>query len=192
MRAESSVPVKAVYSPSHDVSIDRDNEYEFLVGYEDYDLRPDTDFDLYYSISEEDFGLKLISYRDPYDEDRDGFFLLLAAPNVEVDPSELIAKDVIIVLDRSGSMEGKKFQQAQDALKYILGHLNPKDQFNIITFSTGTRAYASTLRPASEASEAMRWVDSLSAQGSTDINLALLEAVDLAEGQRPSMIPQAG
>jgi len=188
VRAESSVPVKAVYSPSHDVSIDRKNEYEFLVGYEAYDVTPDTDFDLFYSISEEDFGLNLISYRDPYDEDNDGFFMLLAAPNVEVDPNEIIAKDVILVLDRSGSMEGKKFQQAQDALKYVLEHLNPEDQFNIIAFSTGTLSYASSLRSASEAPDAMRWVDSLSAQGSTDINLALLEAVDLVEGQRPAMV----
>jgi Ca-activated chloride channel family protein len=188
VQVESNVPVKAVYSPSHNVSIDRESEYEFLVGYEAYDVIPDTDFDLFYSISEEDFGLNLISYRDPYDEDPDGFFMLLAAPNVEVDPDELIAKDVILVLDRSGSMEGKKFQQAQDALNYVLEHLNSKDQFNIIAFSTGTRAYASTLRPAAEAPEAIRWVDSLSAEGSTDINLALLEAVDLVDNQRPAMV----
>ncbi len=188
VRAESSVPIKAVYSPTHTVSIDRENEYEFLVGYEESDITPDKDFDLFYSISEEDFGLNLISFRDPLDEDSDGFFLLLAAPNVEVDPNESIAKDVVLVLDRSGSMEGKKFQQAQEALKFVLEHLNPEDRFNIIAFSTGTKAYAQSLKPASDASDAMRWVDSLSAQGSTDINLALLEAVALVDDQRPGMV----
>jgi Ca-activated chloride channel family protein len=188
IRAESSVPVKAVYSPTHNVSIDRINEFEFLVGYEESYITPDKDFDLFYSISEEDFGLNLISFRDPLDEDNDGFFLLLAAPNVEVDPDESIAKDVILVLDRSGSMEGKKFQQAQEALKFVLGHLNPEDRFNIIAFSTGTKAYSQSLKPASEAPDAIRWVDSLSAQGSTDINLALLEAVTLVDNQRPGMV----
>jgi Ca-activated chloride channel family protein len=188
VRAESSVPVKAVYSPTHNVSIDRINEFEFLVGYEESDITPDKDFDLFFSISEEDFGLNLISFRDPLDEDNDGFFLLLAAPNVEVDPNETIAKDVILVLDRSGSMEGKKFQQAQEALKFVLEHLNPEDRFNIITFSTGTKAYSPSLEPASEATDAIRWVDSLSAQGSTDINLALLEAVPLVDNQRPGMV----
>jgi Ca-activated chloride channel family protein len=188
VRADSSVPIKAVYSPTHKVSVERENEYEFLVGYEETDITPDKDFDLFYSISEDEFGLNLISFRDPLDEDSDGFFLLLAAPNLEVDPSESIAKDVILVLDRSGSMEGKKFQQAQEALKFVLEHLNPEDRFNIIAFSTGTKAYATSLKPASDAPNAVRWVDSLSAQGSTDINLALLEAVALVDDQRPGMV----
>jgi Ca-activated chloride channel family protein len=185
--AESSVPIRAVYSPSHDVSIDRDGDFDFLVGYEAYDLKPDKDFDLFFSVAEEDFGLNLISYRDDL-SDEDGFFLLLAAPSVEVDPRISIAKDVILVLDRSGSMEGEKFAQAQEALQFILDHLNPEDRFNIIVFSTGTISYASSLRPASEADDARRWVDSLSARGSTDINLALLEAVSMAGKERPAMI----
>jgi Ca-activated chloride channel family protein len=188
IRAESSVPVKAVYSPTHEVSIDRENEFEFLVGYEESDVTPDKDFDLFYSISEEDFGLNLISFRDPLDEDRDGFFLLLAAPNIEIDTDERIEKDVILVLDRSGSMEGEKFHQAQEALKFVLEHLNPEDRFNIIAFSTGTKSFANSLQSASKASDAIRWIDSLSAQGSTDINLALLEAIALAGKQRPTMI----
>jgi Ca-activated chloride channel family protein len=188
IRVESSTPVKAVYSPSHNVSIDRDGDYEFTIGYEESDVTPDKDFDLFYSIAEEDFGLNLLTYRDPLDEDSDGFFLLLAAPSVEVDPNESIAKDVILVLDRSGSMEGKKFQQAQEALKFILQHLNEEDRFDVIAFSTGTDSYAQSLQPSSKALDAERWVDSLSAQGSTDINLALLEALALADGERPSMV----
>jgi Ca-activated chloride channel family protein len=188
VKAESSVPMRAVYSPSHKISVDRDSDFEFLVGYEDSQVKPDKDFDLFFSISEEDFGLNLLTYRDPLAEDDDGFFLLLAAPSVEVDPLQSIAKDVILVLDRSGSMEGKKFLQAQEALKYVLEHLNSEDRFNIIAFSTGTDSYSSRLRPASEATEADQWVDRLAAQGSTDINLALLEALELATGERPTMI----
>lgn len=187
VRAESSVPIRAVYSPSHDVYIDRDGDFDFIVGYEAYDVTPNKDFDLFFSIAEDEFGLNLISFRDG-SSDEDGFFLLLAAPSVEVDPEMRIAKDVILVLDRSGSMEGEKFRQAQESLQFILDHLNPEDRFNIIVFSTGTNSYASSLRPASEAKEASRWVDSLSAKGSTDINLALLEAVSMASKERPTMI----
>jgi Ca-activated chloride channel family protein len=86
-------------------------------------------------------------------------------------------------------MEGDKFVQAQEALRYILDHLNSQDRFNIISFSTGTQAYANSLRPASEAAEARRWVDTLSAQGSTDINRALLEAASLLE---PSSAAESG
>ncbi|NIM94175.1 MAG: VWA domain-containing protein [Anaerolineales bacterium] len=188
IRVESSVPIKAVYSPTHEVSIDRDGDYEFAMGYEEYKVIPDKDFDLFYSVSEQDLSLNLITYRDPLSEDDDGFFLLLAAPSVEIDPTESIAKDVILVLDRSGSMEGEKLQQAQEALKFVLDHLNPEDHFNIISFSTGTKTFAQSLQSVDEVREAKRWVDSLSAQGATDINLALLEALSMARGQRPTIV----
>jgi Ca-activated chloride channel family protein len=95
---------------------------------------------------------------------------------------------LILVLDRSGSMEGEKFLQAQEALRYILGHLNPDDRFNLIAFSTGLEIYASSMRPAEEANEAMPWVNGLSAQGSTDINRALLEAAGLVDPERSTYL----
>jgi Ca-activated chloride channel family protein len=188
MEVSSNAPVRAVYSPSHSVDINRENDTYFTVGYEKYDVLPNQDFELFYTVATEDIGLNLMTYRDPSGDDDDGYFLLLAAPSIEVDPDEVIAKDVLIVLDQSGSMEGEKFRQAQDALRYILDHLNDDDRFNIIAFSTGTRSYASRLRSAEEAREARVWVDRLSAQGSTDINRALLEALSQADDERPTIV----
>ncbi|MER3485596.1 MAG: hypothetical protein C4345_06145, partial [Chloroflexota bacterium] len=68
-----------------------------------------------------------------------------------------VAKDVIIVLDTSGSMEGEKIEQAKAALIYILEHLNPEDRFTAIEFSTGVRFFAPELMPASAAPEAIAW-----------------------------------
>ena len=179
-------PVKAIYSPSHKIAISRDGDYRFSAGYEANNVTPDTDFDLYYSVSPEDIGLNLLTYRDP--ETDEGFFLLLAAPSLNVDAAKVVAKDVLVVLDQSGSMEGEKFRQAQGALKYVLNHLNPEDRFNIIAFSTGTRPYTRGLQPAANAPEAARWVDSLAAEGGTNINLALLEALSVADEQRPTIL----
>jgi Ca-activated chloride channel family protein len=181
-------PIRAIYSPSHPIAILRDGDFAFSAGYEDTFVTPDKDFDLFYSIADEDIGLSLITYRDPTSEDEDGFFLLLAAPSVEVDPDRTIAKDVLVVLDQSGSMDGEKFRQAQEALRYVLEHLNREDRFNIIAFSTGTRPYASGLRPVNEVAQAKRWVDSLSAAGSTDINLALLEAIAQLDAERSTIL----
>jgi len=172
-----------VYIPSHKIAISRDGDYRFTVGYEENNVTPNTDFDLYYSVSADDIGLNLLTYRDP--ATGEGFFLLLAAPSLDVDAARVVAKDVLVVLDQSGSMDGEKFRQAQDALKYVLNHLNPEDRFNIIAFSTGVRQYARGLQPAANAPEAARWVDSLSAEGGTNINLALLEALSLAGRERP-------
>jgi Ca-activated chloride channel family protein len=149
---QASVPIRAVYSPSHEVGISRESDTHVAAGYEAYNVLPNTDFALYYSLGETE-AFHVLSYRDPSDPaDPDGFFLVLLAPRINT-TNQIIPKDVILVLDRSGSMDGEKFMQAQEALRYILQHLNPEDRFNIITFSTGIEMCASGLRPASEANE---------------------------------------
>ncbi len=183
----SQSPVRAAYSPSHDIDLRHVDERHVIAGYEASNLLPDSDFTFYYSLGEDE-AFHLFSYRDPDDpSDADGFFLLLLAPRPDA-AAQTLPKDVILVLDRSGSMEGEKFLQAQEALRYILRHLNPEDRFNIIVFSTGMDTYARTLRSADEASEALAWVDRQSAQGSTDINRALLEAAAIAESERPTYL----
>lgn len=184
----SQAALKAIYSPSHKVAIDRDGDHHAVVSYEDANVRPETDFELYYTVSEDAVGVNLLAYREG---DEDGFFLLLVAPQVQVDQSQVVAKDVIIVLDTSGSMAGEKIAQAKEALTYILDHLNPEDRFNIIAFSTGLKRYADGLRPASEAAEARDFVRRLEAAGSTDINRALLEAMGQSEAsgrKRPTVL----
>ncbi len=73
---------------------------------------------------------------------------------------------MIVVLDQSGSMEGAKWDQARDAVKFVLEHLNAQDRFNVIAFSTGTRIYARGLQPVSEAPGAKAWIGGLEALGS--------------------------
>ncbi len=177
--------IKAIYSPSHRVAISRDGEYRARIGYEENNVKPDTDFALYYSISPEDVGLSVLSYK-PAGES--GFFLLLAAPKVRVEQTEIVAKDVFVILDVSGSMRGEKLAQAKRALEYILDHLNPGDRFNVIAFSTGTRQFASSLQPLERRTDARRFVNDLQAEGSTDINRALLDALRQADPERPQIV----
>ncbi len=154
------------------------------MGYEAYDVLPDRDFALYYSVSPEEVGLSLLGYK-PAGED--GFFLLLVAPQVEVEEREAVAKDVIFVLDVSGSMEGEKLRQAKAALEFVLKRLNPEDRFNVIAFSTGVRRFAPSLRPASYRDEALEFTRKLYAGGSTNIYQALLEALSDVE-DRPTYL----
>ena len=181
----SNEPIKAIYSPSHPVVIDREGEYRARVGWEDRDVAPDKDFALYYTVSEEDLGVNLLSYQE---RSEDGFFMLLVAPNVEVDDAQILAKDVIFVLDTSGSMEGEKIEQAKDALLFVLDNLNPEDRFNIVEFSTGVRTYSSGLEPARRARDAADWVRDIRAGGGTDINRAMLEALGIADRERPTVV----
>jgi Ca-activated chloride channel family protein len=178
----SSQPLRSVYSPTHQdrLSIIREGENRAVLGYEEYDLLPDQDFELIYTVSDEDVGLNLLIYPDPERSsflDREGFFLLMAAPSVEA--SRIVPRDIILVLDTSGSMEGVKLEQAKGAAAYVLERLNPEDRFNVIVFSTGVKRFASSLQPVSQASQAVRWIEEMQALGGTNINQALLEALTL-------------
>jgi Ca-activated chloride channel family protein len=180
-------PIRAVYSPSHPISINREGANHLQAGYEERDVLPDQDFSLFYSIGESE-AFHLMTFRDPFDrEDVDGFFLLLLAPGFQ-ETARAVPKDVLIVLDRSGSMEGEKFEQAQGAVSFILDKLNPEDRFNLVTFSTGVELYANEIQPVSEVDNAQYWLDNLRAEGSTDINRALLEAAYLVDSNRSTYL----
>ncbi|MGQ9522071.1 MAG: VIT domain-containing protein [Anaerolineae bacterium] len=181
----SPVPLKAIYSPTHQdqVYIGRDGDHRATVGYEETNIRPDRDFQLVYTVGQQEVGMSLLSYRQPPD---DGFFLLLVAPPLVAERVQ--PKDVLLVLDVSGSMKGEKLQQAKEALEYVLDHLNPQDRFNVIAFSTGVRSYARGLQPPSEAPGAREWVRNLQAIGGTDIHSALLEALAQADWERPTVL----
>lgn len=179
----SQAAIRAVYSPTHAVDVSRKDDFQALASFEAANLLPDNDFSLYYSIGKSE-AFHLFSYRDASDPfDPDGFFLLLLAPEAG-QQVEAVRKDVILVLDRSGSMEGEKFRQAQAAIRFILKNLQVDDRFYLMSFSSSIQTYAERLRPAGRAEEAIRWVDSLSASGSTDIHRALLEAAAIADRER--------
>ncbi len=187
VEVRSADPIRAVYSPTHQdrAYVEREGEYRAVLGYEDNDVLPDENLELIYTVSPEDVGLNLLTYRESPDE---GFFLLLVAPRVEVDEDEVQPKDVFLVLDTSGSMEGEKIEQARQALVYVLEHLNPEDRFHVIAFSSGLHSFADELHPAADAGEAVEWVERLEAVGGTDINRALLEALAQVDAERPSVL----
>ncbi|MFQ6097074.1 MAG: VWA domain-containing protein, partial [Armatimonadota bacterium] len=184
----SRIPIKGVYSPTHEIDVNRKSDNEVSLSFEQKDVKPDKNFVVYYTLSDEDFGLSLVTHR-PAEED--GYFLLMLAPKAELQEKEVAAKDVIFVFDTSGSMAGDKIEQARNALKFCLNNLNDKDRFNIITFSTGVKAFRQQLAPASLAKgdEARDFVEGLKAIGGTNINEALLTALKtLPDSDRPAFI----
>lgn len=184
---KSSAALKAIYSPTHNVSVSRENDFRARIGYEDANVKPDRDFVLYYSVSEDAIGATLLTYKS--DAATDGFFVLLVNPQMQVQQQQIVAKDVILVLDTSGSMSGEKIAQARNAAKFVLNQLQPQDRFSVITFATGLISYApGKLSPASERAQAIRFVETIAASGSTNINRALLEAVAIADKEHPTIV----
>ncbi|NPV86917.1 MAG: VWA domain-containing protein [Anaerolineae bacterium] len=183
----SDQPIRAAYSPSHQVAVEKKSNRQWAITYEASDITPDKDFALFFSLGEPQ-ALHLLTYRDSGDEsDADGFFLMLLAPSPS-GKAPIVAKDVLLVLDRSGSMEGEKLAQAKEALRYVLERLNAEDRFYLLAFSSGIQAYAPVLRPVTEAHQAIEWLQQIHAEGSTDINRALLEAAAVAQPGRPTYL----
>lgn len=181
----STTPLKAIYSSSHAVEVLRAGESQATIGYEANEVTPSSDFDLYWSADAGDVAVSLLSYKPAGEE---GYFLLLAAPKVTLDAEQVVSRDVFLVLDTSGSMEGEKIAQARQALDALIGRLNPQDRFNVVSFSTGVRQYAASLQPSSQVVQAGEFIASLQAEGSTDINRALLETLAQVDAERPTVV----
>jgi len=130
----SAVPILSVYSPSHGVNVARANDREAKVTYSDRRATLDKDLQLYYGVGEKEIGLSLVAYRPKPQEP--GYFMLLLAPRSTLQSERLVERDLVFVVDVSGSMAGVKIQQARNALKYLVGKLNDGDRFNIVQFSS--------------------------------------------------------
>jgi len=106
----------------------------------------------------------------------DGFFMLLLAPGRAETPS--VRRDLVAVLDVSGSMSGDKLDQAKTALAQLLGTLRSGDRFRVVTFGSGVRRYAAGWTEVSgdNVRTAQEWVRRLDTDGGTNIAGALAEA----------------
>lgn len=175
---KSSLPIKSLYSPSHNIEIKRNGDRAATIGFEESNLKPETDFQLFYSLQEGEFGLKLLSYKEG---DEDGFFLMLVTPSAEIKQDKILPKDVVFVLDSSGSMAGGKLEQAKKALRFCVENLEDKDRFEIVRFSTETETLFGSLVEGSKTNKekADKFITAIRPTGGTAINDALLAALKM-------------
>lgn len=171
--------VTNVYSPTHSISLKRSNDKEVTVSFDQNQALLDKDFQLFYATGDKDVGLTALTHRPLSGEN--GYFIWLITPRVEIPKQYQIPRDLVLVLDTSGSMRGAKMEQARKALKYCLDNLGAHDRFGLINFATTVNRYEDKLLPANaeQVGRAKKWVDELEATGGTAINDALASALDL-------------
>jgi len=174
------VPVGRVYSPSHpiDVARERTPGGGVTVRWSARNALPDRDFSLLFQRAEAGrvLDVAMITHRSVGE---DGWFMMLLSPPDEIAEGEPAPKDVVFVVDTSGSMAGAKMTQAKAALTYCVSALEAQDRFTIVDFATEVRPWKRELVPASRdaVAEALARVDALKARGGTDICGALTEAL---------------
>src|SRR5688500_14760127 len=111
---ESKEPLRNIYSPTHAVEVKHNGERRSVVSFESEAGKERQDFQLFYTRSNEDFGVTLLTHRDA---GKDGYFLLMISPKDVWSEQEYTAKDIVFVLDTSGSMaEAGKTEKTRAAL----------------------------------------------------------------------------
>lgn len=185
-----SRPLKSIYSPTHDVAITRRGGGRATVGYETAGASETSDFELFFSRDDAGVGMSLLTYRA--DDSQDGYFLLLASPGLVAEKDRVLPKDVVFVVDTSGSMAGGKLDQAKQALHFCVENLNAQDRFEVLRFATDLEPLFQTLTPVDDASrqQARDFITRLKPLGGTAINDSLQAALKLrpAAGERPFIV----
>jgi Ca-activated chloride channel family protein len=181
--------IRAIYSPSHQAAeIERPDDDHASVVYRAQDVDPAQDFELVYTQSADKFGLNAASFREKDGED--GYFVLVAAPQLKAKKSEVVQKDFVFILDRSGSMQGEKFEQARKSLKRVLDNLNTGDRFTIISFDDTATSFSNKLVELDRRDDAKQWVDGFSTGSGTNISDALLSGLQTVDqnANRPHIV----
>ncbi len=187
VKVEGQDEISSIYSPSNDIAINRDDDGKsFSAGWEASRFRPDQDFSLYYGIASKAINVNLLTYRESASDE--GFFMLMVQPPLTLPEDQITPRDLILVLDQSGSMEGPKWEQTQKAASYVLDHLNPRDRFNVVLFSTGWRTFSNQLESREQAQDAIDWINGEEANGGTNIDGALTTAMSMVDRERSTVI----
>ena len=177
---DSRKPIRNVFSPSAGVHVMKKNDNRARASFEGRGASvSDKALTVFYGLSDEEFGLDLLSYRKEGEEE--GSFLMMVSPKDYWAGQVNIEKEITFVLDTSGSMGGSKIVQAKEAIRLFLNSLNPEDHFNVIPFSTGAEPFfaAPVLASGKNLESALALVARVDATGGTNI----ADALDAALGR---------
>lgn len=181
--------IKNVYSPTHEVEIQRGDDEHATITYAKQNIVPVSNFRLLYDVGRDTVSTKVLSYRPETGED--GYFLLLASPSVQSPDRQRPAKSVVFVVDRSGSMQGKKIEQARGASKFVLNNLREGDTFNIVAYDSTIESFRPEMARYDEETRraAIGFVEGIYAGGSTNIDGALKSALAMfQDSARPNYL----
>lgn len=175
----AGLPVSSIKSISHDISSIQVSEGAYRVELKKKNVIPNKDFILEYHIAS---GKEPKAALFTAEKDDDTYFMLMAVPPVDVRSDESINKEIIFVIDISGSMSGTSINQAKAGLINALHLLSHDDYFNIIAFNHTYETFSPFPVQASAAGimSGTNYVDGLTAGGGTEALPALEHAMGMA------------
>ncbi|GAB6051835.1 marine proteobacterial sortase target protein [Magnetospira thiophila] len=179
LHLDAGVPLEGISSPSHEIVVTPDEGGRLTVTLKDGTVPADRDFVLTWTPRAGDEP-RMSLFRETGADGADYLLALVQPPRAEARRETLPPREVLFIIDTSGSMDGLSMDGAKAALRKALDGLGPRDRFNIIRFSNEASPLFDRPRPADprHLKQARGFVESLSADGGTEILSALHLALD--------------
>ncbi len=170
---DSDIAIQDVFSETHDISV-RGNDKTKTIALQKHRVIDNADFVLRYSLSGQSTKAGFLATN----ENGEGYFSLMIEPPELPNDKDITSREMVFVLDTSGSMNGRPIDASKTFMRHALENLRQGDSFRIIRFSDNATEYASVPVPATSENikDGLRYVQSLSANGGTNIPLAISQA----------------
>lgn len=178
---DAGMPVDRLRSVNHEIDFERPSATRARVRLRERAVIPNKDFVLRYDVAGRRISDAVLTHRGS----RGGFFTLILQPPERVTLAEVTPKELVFVLDTSGSMSGFPIEKAKETMKLALESLYPQDTFNLITFAGDTHILFPSPAPASEANlrRAQEFLAARRGSGGTEMMKAVRAALEASENQ---------
>ena len=163
---DAGVAISKVQSPSHTIAIQNTNSTT-KVALTKKDIIPNQDLILRYQIAGADTQATVLSQSNS----QGGHFATYLIPAVDYQSDRIVPKDVVFLMDTSGSQRGAAIAQSKELMRQFISGLNENDTFNIIDFANSTQSLAKKplANTRENRSKALAYVDKIDANGGTEL-----------------------
>ncbi|MEG4318237.1 MULTISPECIES: VIT domain-containing protein [unclassified Microcoleus] len=163
---DAGVAIGDVRSTSHQITTNRSGNI-VQVQLANSDTIPNKDLILRYRVAGENTRATVLTQSDQ----RGGHFANYLIPALNYKTNEIVPKDVVFLMDTSGSQQGEPLVKSQELMRRFIQGLNPNDTFTIIDFANTAQALSTT--PLANTAEnrqlAINYIDKLQANGGTEL-----------------------
>src|SRR6267378_4157289 len=173
---DAGVPIDGLSSKTHEVDVERPDDHRVHIRLKDQATIPNKDFILRYDVA----GKKIADALLTHSSDKGGFFTFILQPPLRVTAEDVTPKELVFVLDTSGSMSGFPIEKAKETMKLALDNLYPSDTFNLITFSGDEHILFPAPVPATKGNlaKAQAFLESRQGGGGTEMMKAIKASLD--------------
>ena len=182
IQLDAGLIVDGLTSKTHPVDIERTDPRSAHIHLKDTATIPNKDFVLRYDVAGGSIQDALLTHRS----DKGGFFTMILQPPDRVTVEDVTPKELVFVLDTSGSMEGFPIEKAKETMKLALDSLYPSDTFNLITFAGDTEILFPEPVPATKENlrKAQAFLNGRSGGGGTEMMTAIKAALEPSDDQK--------